>query len=178
MRRLEPTTSRSYGRWLRAAAIGVGGAIGTLARYGIERGIPTAGFAMPWSTLAVNVAGSLLLGVVLTLVVERWSPTTYVRPFAAIGVCGGFTTFSTLAVEVAQRGQHGRAVLAAVYLVVSVVAGMAAAALGIAAARGRIRLLPADRVIPDPDDLGLLHDWPSVTAEGVDRGHDGEVEPR
>ncbi len=90
------------------AAIAAGGALGTLARYGTDRAlvVPSAGF--PWATFAVNVAGSFLLGLIVTLVVERWPPTRFVRPFAAIGFCGGFTTFSTLAVETAQRAQHGQ----------------------------------------------------------------------
>ena len=77
------------------------------------------------------MVGSFLLGVAVTLVVERWPPTRFVRPFVAIGFCGGFTTFSTMVVEAAQRGQHGRVGLAAVYLAVSLVAGVLAAAVGI-----------------------------------------------
>jgi CrcB protein len=104
----------------------------------------------------VNVTGSFLLGLILTLVVERWPPTRLVRPFAVIGFCGGFTTFSTMAVEIAQRGQHGRVGIAALYLVSSLAAGLAAVVLGMTVARGRISPPPGDRSIPDPDDLGVL----------------------
>jgi CrcB protein len=114
---------------------------------------PALGF--PWSTLLVNVAGSLLLGLIVTVVVERWSPTRFVRPFAAIGFCGGFTTFSTLMVELSQRVQHGRIAIAAVYLVVSVVAGLLAVFAGMALARGRLVTLSPGS-IPDPDDVGGL----------------------
>jgi hypothetical protein len=79
-----------------------------------------------------------------------------VRPFAAIGFCGGFTTFSTLAVETVQRAEHGHSALAAGYVVASLVAGIAAATLGMTLARGRLLPVPRNRPIPDPDDLDSL----------------------
>ena len=95
-------------RGRQAIAIGTGGALGTLARYGVDRGLSGPALGFPWATFAVNIAGSLILGYLIIAVIERWPPTRYVRPFAAIGFCGGFTTFSTLVVEVDQLGQHGR----------------------------------------------------------------------
>ena len=137
---------------LRVVAIALGGALGTLARYGADRALVPRPSGVPWATFTVNVAGSLLLGLIVTLVVERWPPTRFVRPFAAIGFCGGFTTFSTLAVEVDQRVQHGHALIAVAYLVVTVVAGLGAALVGMTVARGR--LLPAVGAAPiDPDLL-------------------------
>jgi len=141
---------------LRLAAIAVGGALGTLARYGTDRAIVASPTGFPWATFAVNVSGSFLLGLVVTLVVERWPPTRFVRPFAAIGFCGGFTTFSTLAVETAQRVQHGHVALAAAYVVASLAVGLGAAVLGMAAARGRLLPVPRNRPAPDPDDVGSL----------------------
>ncbi len=141
---------------LRIGAIAAGGALGTLTRYGTDRALVPDPAGFPWATFTVNVVGSLLLGVIVTLVVERWPPTRYVRPLAAIGFCGGFTTFSTLAVEVAQRTEHGRIGLAVGYLVASLVAGVVAAAAGMSLARGRVLPLPGDRSLPDPDDLGPL----------------------
>jgi fluoride exporter len=146
-------------------AIACGGALGTLARYGADESIGGGTSGFPWSTLVVNVVGSFLLGVILTLVVERWPPTRFARPFAAIGFCGGFTTFSTFAVEILQLGQHDRNGLAAVYLLLSLVLGLAAAATGIAVVRGRPPIaagaggaMGVPRSIPDPDDLGALID--------------------
>ena len=135
------------------AAIGVGGALGTLARYGVERAVVPAPDGFPWATLTVNVVGSFILGAVVTLVVERWPRDRFLRPLVAVGFCGGFTTFSTLAVEIDQRVQHGHTALAAVYLGTTLVAGLGAALAGITSARGR--LLPADRTagLPDPDLL-------------------------
>jgi CrcB protein len=141
---------------LRIAAIAVGGALGTLARYGTDRALVASSTGFPWATFAVNVTGSFVLGLVVTLVVERWPPTRFVRPFAAIGFCGGFTTFSTLAVEAVQRAQHGHDALAAGYVLASLAAGVVAATLGMAVARGRLLPVPRDRPVPDPDDLGTL----------------------
>ena len=100
------------------AAIAVGGALGTLARYGVERaaGRPMP-LGFPWATLAVNVVGSFVLGVVVTLVVERWPGDRWLRPLVAVGFCGGFTTFSTFAVEIDQRVRHGHTGTALAYLV-------------------------------------------------------------
>ena len=134
------------------AAIAVGGGLGTLARYGLERAVVTAADGFPWATLVVNVLGSLLLGVVVTLVSERWPGDRYLRPLVAVGFCGGFTTFSTLAVEIDQRIQHGHGAQAVVYLVVTLAAGLGAALVGMTVARGR--LLPLARApLPDPDLL-------------------------
>ncbi len=140
----------------RILAIASGGAAGTLARYGVDRALAVPSLGFPWPTLVVNVAGSFLLGIIVVLVVERWPPTRFVRPFAVIGFCGGFTTFSTMVVEVAQRGQHGQVGVAAIYLVVSLAAGLLAAAAGIGLGRGRILPPGGYRPIADPDDVGLL----------------------
>ena len=141
---------------LRLAAIAFGGSLGTLARYATDRSLVPAPLDFPWPTFAVNVAGSFVLGLIVTLVVERWPPTRFVRPLAAIGFCGGFTTFSTLAVEATQRVQHGRVGLAVAYVLASLIAGVLAATVGMTLARGRLLPVPRDRPVPDPDDLGSL----------------------
>jgi fluoride exporter len=151
-----PRSIVSERRW-QAVAIATGGALGTLARYGVDRGISGPALGFPWATFAVNIAGSLILGYLVIAVIERWPPTRYVRPFAAIGFCGGFTTFSTLVVEVDQLGQHGRLLLASTYLITSVIAGLAAAMTGIGLARRQLPLRTRPSPIPDPDDLGLLN---------------------
>jgi CrcB protein len=145
---------------LRLVAIASGGALGTLARYGMDRALLPSPLGFPWPTFTVNVAGSLLLGLIVTLVVERWPPTRFIRPFGAIGFCGGFTTFSTLVVEAAQRSQHGRLGMAAAYVVASLVAGVVAAGLGMALARGHFLPVPGDHSLPDPDDIGTLDEGP------------------
>ncbi len=188
-----PAVSSGVGRRvpeppLRIAAIAAGGSLGTLARYGVDRALVPPPLGFPWPTLVVNALGSLVLGFVVTVAVERWGRARFVRPFAAIGFCGGFTTFSTMAVEIAQLGQHGRMGTAASYLLVSLVAGLAAVVVGMALARGRFLPLPGDRSIPDPDDLGVLYagrDDPGEKAvptgdgpgRSEDRRREGEVAP-
>gem|GEM_PF-55767 len=113
------TTSRQFDI---VAVIGVGGAVGVLARYGIANAFPVASREIPWSTLAINLSGSFLLGMVL-FVVEQRPPNRLLRPFLAIGVLGGFTTFSTFAVEVVQLVRD-RPWIALSYLVISVGGGV------------------------------------------------------
>jgi CrcB protein len=116
-------------------AIGVGGALGSLARYGIGRRWPVVPGAFPWSTLVINVSGALLLGVLVTLVVERWPPTRFVRPFGAIGLCGGYTTWSTFMTETALLVRDNRTGVALSYMIATVAAGLAATVVGIRLAR-------------------------------------------
>lgn len=123
------------------ASVAAGGALGTAARYGLETAFPTDLAHFPWTTLWINLAGCLLLGVVLYIVFERRLPSPRLRPFLAIGVLGGFTTFSTFAVEVAQRApDHAR--IAVAYLAVSLVGGPLAVLAGSAAVR-RIYAMPS-----------------------------------
>ena len=93
----------------------------------------------PWSTLVVNVSGCLAIGVVLVLVVERWAHRPLARPFLSTGVLGGFTTFSTYAVDTRGLLGTGHAELALVYLLGSVVGGLVAVLVGM---RLTERLLP------------------------------------
>lgn len=115
-------------------AVGVGGAIGTLARYGVESAVPPRLEQVPWATLSINLGGSLLLGVVLYVAFERGPPSRLMRPFLAIGVLGGFTTFSTFMVEVVQR-VGPRPAIATAYLAASVVGGPIAVLAGAATMR-------------------------------------------
>lgn len=137
---------RKYGNRRRqfdvVAAIGVGGAIGVLARYGIATAFPVAPRQIPWSTLAINLSGSFLLGIVL-FVVERRPPNRFLRPFLAIGVLGGFTTFSTFAVEIVQLIRE-RPWIAMSYLVTSFVGGALCVLVGSTALR-RIYARSLDR---------------------------------
>lgn len=132
-----PTTMRSPGRPPLGVlvAVGTGGTLGALARYGIGRGWPVASAEFPWSTFVINVSGSLLLGVIVTLVIERWPPTRYVRPFACIGICGGYTTWSTFMTEAALLVRDDRAVIALLYVAASLVIGLAASYAGIGLGR-------------------------------------------
>ena len=117
------------------AAIAAGGALGAPARYEVAQVIHVAKGSFPWATFWTNVSGSFVLGLVLILMVERFPPSRYLRPFFATGFLGAFTTFSTLAVETDLLIKDGEPVIGIVYAVASVVAGLAAAWAGIRLAR-------------------------------------------
>ena len=116
-------------------AVGIGGGIGAWCRYELTlRFAATSPPAFPTITLGINLVGSFLLGFLLTLVLEYWPPTRYVRPFAAIGILGGFTTFSTFVVETDRLFGAGLAARGILYLAVSLFGGLIAVALGSATA--------------------------------------------
>jgi CrcB protein len=108
---------------------------GTPARYALERIIHVAPGTFPWSTFTINVTGCFVLGVLLTLIVERWPPSTYVRAFAVIGFLGAYTTFSTYTVEAVTLSKDGYVEVAAGYVVASLVLGVAAVFAGVLVAR-------------------------------------------
>lgn len=120
----------------RLVVIGVGGVFGALSRAGISELFGTAsielgdqGAAFPWATLAVNVLGALLIGVLAVALVEDRG--SYWRPLLITGFLGGFTTFSALALEAADLIDHNKWPTAVLYLGVTVGAGLVAVQLGI-----------------------------------------------
>jgi CrcB protein len=116
---------------LKVALIGVAGAAGALARYGI--GVAVGVRSFPWATLGINLAGCLVLGFVLAGPARRWSPTTTAA--VGVGFLGAFTTYSTFANETDALWRAGRGGAAAAYVAVSIVGGLAAAAAGYALGR-------------------------------------------
>ena len=108
----------------------VGGALGALARWGATVALPSPG-GWPWATLLVNLTGCLLLGVLLGAVLPRFPRSTWLRPLLATGVLGGYTTYSTFAVDVVELVDDGAVGTAVGYLVVSVAGGVLAAAAGV-----------------------------------------------
>lgn len=126
------------------AVIAAGGALGTGARHGIARLAPAGPGEFPWATLAVNAAGSLALGFLLVLLLERAPPGRHLRPFLATGLLGAFTTYSTFAVEADLLARDGYARTALLYVAVTLAAGFAALWAGTALARA----LPAGRRDP------------------------------
>ena len=116
-------------------AVAVGGVIGALARYQVGRWWPTPDNGFPAATLVINLLGCLVIGVVLVLVTERLTAHPLVRPFVGTGILGGFTTFSTYALDIQQLLVHGRLGTALLYLVGTALGAVAAAALGMAGTR-------------------------------------------
>jgi protein CrcB len=80
-------------------AVAAGGLVGTIARYELALEIPARRGAFPMSTFVINVTGSFVLGILLTLLVERWRPHEYIRPLLATGLIGAYTTWSTFVVD-------------------------------------------------------------------------------
>ncbi|MDP5185482.1 fluoride efflux transporter CrcB [Blastococcus sp. BMG 814] len=113
----------------------LGGALGALARWGLAEAFPHSPTGLPWATLGVNLTGCLLLGVLTAVLVARAPGSPWARPFLGVGVLGGFTTYSTFAVEVVRLADAGAAGTAVVYVLVSVLGGVAAAAVGTLAGR-------------------------------------------
>lgn len=108
------------------AVVAVGGATGACARYGAGLLWPTASGAFPWTTLAVNAVGCAVIGVFMVLITDVWTAHRLVRPFFGTGVLGGFTTFSTYAVDTNQLldGGHPRTALG--YLALTLCTALAA----------------------------------------------------
>lgn len=119
------------------AAIFAGGMLGALGRMALGRALPHAAGAWPWATLAVNLAGALLLGWAVT----RLPQESYGRPFLGIGVCGALTTFATAQLELLRMLDGGHVPLALGYAAVSLAGGLVAVRAGIALGgvrRGRV----------------------------------------
>jgi CrcB protein len=115
--------------------ISAGGVIGALARHqvGLTWPVPPAGF--PWSTLAVNLSGCLLLGVLLTLLAERPRASPLLRPFLGTGILGGYTTFSAYTVDLHRLFAGSHPGIASAYLGGTLAGAVAATAAGIGLAR-------------------------------------------
>ena len=118
--------------------IALGGAVGTVARAAIDRALPAGGSGFPWATWTVNVAGSLVIGLVVVAALERAAPGRYLLPLVGTGFCGGLTTFSTFAVETDRLVRAGHAGTALAYVAASLAGGLLAAAAGAAIARAVI----------------------------------------
>jgi CrcB protein len=117
------------------AVIALGGMCGATARYGVTHLLPTADGGFPWATFVENVSGSFMLGLLLVLLLERFPPSRYLRPFLATGILASFTTMSTYQLETALLIKDGHPLTGAVYGLGSLAAGLAAAYAGILAGR-------------------------------------------
>ncbi len=134
----------------------VGGALGTAARHGIAEAVPTAPGGWPLATLAVNLTGAFLLGVLLEALARRGPDggrRRELRLLAGTGFCGGFTTYSALAIELDLLIRDMQPAVAAGYALASLVGGVVLTVVGIGLAAGHHRWqqgrLPID---PDPVD--------------------------
>jgi fluoride exporter len=115
--------------------IAVGGALGSLARWGVSEALPHESGTFAWATLLENVSGALLLGLLMAAMLSVWKDTRYVRPFLGVGVLGGYTTFSTYVLDTRGMIAAGRAPEAFAYVAASIALGLVAVLAGLALGR-------------------------------------------
>jgi fluoride exporter len=111
-------------------AVALGGALGTLARYVLDRAIPAPAGHFPTATLIVNLSGSLLIGVLLPIAIAQAAQRPLLRPFLITGLLGGWTTYSALATNAATLLRAGHAMLALGDLSATVLGGAALVFIG------------------------------------------------
>jgi CrcB protein len=128
------------------AAVAIGGILGAGSRYELGLVIASRPGGFPLGTFIINVSGSLVLGALLVLIVERWRPSEYARPFAATGFLGAYTTWSTFMVDTDNLVKTGHVAVAAGYVAASLAAGLAAVYLGMTIGRaGPLAIRRGDR---------------------------------
>ncbi len=102
-------------------AIAAGGAVGAVGRHLVMgQAVRLLGTGFPWGTLAVNVAGSFMLGALVEIMALVWSPSQEMRAFLSVGVMGAFTTFSTFSLDVFYLAERGNLHGAGMYILASV----------------------------------------------------------
>ena len=107
-------------------AVAAGGALGSLGRWALAGALPEAADGWPWGTLLVNVTGALAMGLLIAWLADRESPA-WVRPFAATGLLGGWTTYSAFALDAVTLSP----VVAVGYVAATLVLGVGACAVGL-----------------------------------------------
>jgi fluoride exporter len=110
----------------------IGGAIGTFARYAISVLALPISRGLPWGTIIINVTGSFIIGFfgTLTLATGRYPVSENVRLFVMIGLCGGYTTFSSFSLQTLDLLRAGAVIRASINIGASVLLCVAAVALG------------------------------------------------
>jgi len=120
-------------------AVAIGGAIGSVARYGVGIGSTKLfGLAFPWGTLIINIVGSFLIGAFAESFALRWDAPQAVRVFLTVGICGGFTTFSTFSLDAYLLMERGELWPAAAYMAGSVVLSIGALVAGLCLMRAAL----------------------------------------
>ncbi|MEH0970467.1 CrcB family protein [Micromonospora sp. CPCC 205546] len=111
-------------------AVAAGGALGALARAGLQHAVPHAPTGFPWATFAVNLTGCLLIGVLMAALERSADRRPLLRPFLGVGVLGGYTTFATYAVDVRLALDAGAPEVALGHLAATLLGALVAVWLG------------------------------------------------
>ncbi|MFF1302334.1 fluoride efflux transporter CrcB [Streptomyces sp. NPDC058307] len=130
-----PRRSLRQGQAPVVAVVALGGALGATARYALSLHWPTPPGGFPWATFWTNVVGCALIGVFMVVITDVWAAHRLVRPFFGTGVLGGFTTFSTYAVDIRKLLNHDRPGTGLAYLAATLLAALTAVWLASTAAR-------------------------------------------
>lgn len=120
-------------------AVAAGGALGAVLRHGINQAALAFGLSFPWGTMAINVTGSLAMGLLIGTFAQFWDASQTLRLFLTVGILGGFTTFSAFSLDSVLLLQKGQTLAAVFYIVASVILSLAALAGGMML----IRMMPA-----------------------------------
>ncbi|WP_279478498.1 fluoride efflux transporter CrcB [Aureimonas sp. SK2] len=121
---------------LNVALVALGGALGSMARYGVAVAAARwLGLGFPYGTLFVNVTGSFAMGVLVEVLTRHLAATPELRVFLAVGVLGGYTTFSSFSLDAIALWEGGNQGVAVLYVGLSLVVGLLALAAGMALVR-------------------------------------------
>lgn len=131
------------GQALVVAVVALGGALGATARYGLSLWWPHQVGGFPWATFWTNVVGCAAIGVLMVVITEVWAAHRLARPFFGTGVLGGFTTFSTYAVDIQQMVDSGHPGTGFAYLAATLLAALAAVWLAATATRRVLKRRPS-----------------------------------
>lgn len=113
--------------------VGIGGAVGAMARYGVGRLLPASASGWPTATFVVNLSGGLLMGLLSALLLRAGGEQA--RLLLGVGVLGGFTTFSAFSLELMALLERGQPLMAFGYAAASVLLALAAVAAGLSLGR-------------------------------------------
>jgi CrcB protein len=120
-------------------AVAAGGALGSVARYLVGIGSANLfGTNFPWGTLIINMTGSFLIGTFVGLFAAKWDLSQAARIFLTVGICGGYTTFSTFSLDAYYLIERGQTWASSAYMVASVALSVGA----LIAALRLVRALP------------------------------------
>ncbi|MEV0634666.1 fluoride efflux transporter CrcB [Streptomyces sp. NPDC050619] len=117
------------------AVVALGGGLGATARYAASLWWPLQPGGFPWATFWTNVVGCAVIGVFMVVITDVWAAHRLVRPFFGTGVLGGFTTFSTYAVDIQKLVDAGHPRTGLAYLAATLLAALGAVWLAVVATR-------------------------------------------